>query len=106
MKIIKTIKIMVASLAVMGCTISTSFAGDSSSTSPDPRYGGYGNGYGFMALGGVTIALGAFTTRPDRYYNGSIWVDKPFHRQGPRASAIVCGVTLTITGLIGAIVNK
>ena len=79
------------------------YAGDSTDTTPNPHYGG--NGYGLMALGGVTLAIGGFATRPDRYYNGTTWVDKPFYNQGPRASAIVCGVTLTVTGLISAILK-
>ena len=81
-------------------------AGDSTDTDPQPKYRGGGDGYGLMALGGVTLAIGGFATRPDRYYNGTTWVDKPFYNQGPRASAIVCGVSLTITGLISAIVNN
>ena len=83
------------------------YAGDSTDTDPTPRYSSRGNGYGLMALGGVTIAIGGFATRPDKYLApGGVWIDKPFHKQGPRASAIVCGVTFTITGLISAIVNN
>ena len=82
------------------------FAGDSTDTDPRPRYSSGGDGYMLMALGGVTIAIGGFATRPDRYYNGTTWMTKPFHKQGPRASAIICGVTLTITGLIAAIINN
>jgi len=82
------------------------YAGDSTDA-PTPRYRSGGNGYGLMALGGVTLALGGFVTRPEKYYAGKgIWLEKPFHQQGPRASAIVCGITLTITGLISAIVNN
>jgi hypothetical protein len=82
------------------------YANDSTDTDPTPRYRSGSNGYGLIALGGVSIAIGGFATRPERYYNGNMWVTKPFYRQGPRASAIVCGVTLTITGLISAIVNN
>jgi len=83
------------------------YAGDSTDTDPTPRYRSTGNGYGLMALGGVTLTIGGFATRPDRYLASSgVWLDKPFHKQGPRASAIVCGVTLTITGLITAIINN
>jgi hypothetical protein len=78
---------------------------DSTITEPQPKYRGGGDGYGLMALGGVTLAIGGFVTRPDRYYNGTTWVDKPFYNQGPRASAIVCGVSLTVTGLISAILK-
>tara|TARA_Y100000034_G_scaffold112940_1_gene147413 strand:+ start:90 stop:398 length:309 start_codon:yes stop_codon:yes gene_type:complete len=100
MKIIKTI---IISLILISSNV---YAGDSTNAEPQPRYRGNGNGYGLMALGGVTIAIGGFATRPDRYLSGNgIWLEKPFYKQGPRASAIVCGVTLTITGLIGAIAN-
>ena len=82
------------------------YANDSTNTDPTPRYSSGGNGYGLMALGGVTVAIGGFATRPDRYLApGGVWLDKPFHKQGPRASAIICGMTLTITGLISAIAN-
>ena len=80
-------------------------AGDSTDTDPRPRYGGGGNGYGLMALGGVTLTIGGILTRPEKFYTGAVWQVKPFHKQGPRASAIVCGVSLTITGLITAIAN-
>ena len=101
----KTIKTIIVTLALIGLC-NNSYAGDSTDTDPRPRYSNGGNGYGLMALGGVTIAIGGFATRPDRYYNGTTWITKPFHKQGPRASAIVCGVSLTITGLISAIVNN
>ena len=96
------IKMIIIILLLMG---SNAYAGDSTNTDPNPRYGGNGDGYGLMALGGVTLAVGGFVTRPDRYYNGTAWVDKPFYNQGPRASAIVCGVSLTVTGLISAILK-
>lgn len=79
---------------------------DSTITEPQPKYRGGGDGYGLMALGGVTIAVGGILTRPDKYYTGNgVWLEKPFYNQGPRASAIIAGVSLTITGLIGAIAN-
>ena len=82
------------------------YANDSTDTDPRPRYSSGGDGYMLMALGGVTVAVGGFATRPDRYLApGGVWLDKPFHKQGPRASAIVCGVSLTVTGLISAILN-
>jgi len=82
-------------------------AGDSTDTEP-PKYKTVGrNSYGLMALGGVTLAIGGFATRPEKFHMGNgVWQVKPFYQQGPRASAIVCGVTLTITGLISAIVNN
>ena len=100
----KTIKTIIVTLAMIGLC-NSSYAGDSTDTDPQPKYRGTGNGYGLMALGGVTLAIGGFATRPDRYYNGTTWVDKPFYNQGPRASAIVCGVSLTVTGLISAILK-
>ena len=65
------------------------------------------NGAGLvMTMGGIGLTIGGFTTRPDKYYTGNgIWQVKPFHKQGGRASAIVCGVSLTITGLITSIIN-
>ena len=81
-------------------------AGDSTAADPQPRYRGGGDGYGLMALGGVTLTIGGILTRPEKFYtDAGVWEVKPFHKQGPRASAIVCGVSLTITGLITAIVN-
>ena len=101
----KTIKIIIISLTLIGLC-NRSYAGDSTDT-PTPRYRSGGNGYGLIVLGGVTLAIGGFATRPEKYHAGNgIWLEKPFHQQGPRASAIVCGVTLTITGLIAAIVNN
>ncbi len=102
----KTMKTIIVTLALVSLCNGL-YAGDSTDTAPNPRYGGNGNGYGLMALGGVTLTIGGLATRPDRYLApGGVWLDKPFHKQGPRASAIVCGVTLTITGLISAIVNN
>jgi hypothetical protein len=99
----KIIRIILISLALMGSNV---YANDSTET-PTPRYRSVGNGYGLMALGGVTIAIGGFATRPEKFHMGNgVWQVKPFYNQGPRASAIVCGVTLTITGLITAIINK
>jgi len=99
----KIIRIILISLALLGSNV---YANDSTDTDPTPRYRSGSNGYGLISLGGVSIAIGGFATRPERYYNGNMWVTKPLHRQGPRASAIVCGVTLTITGLIAAIINN
>lgn len=81
-------------------------AGDSTDTDPGPRYRSGGNRYGLIVLSGITLTIGGITTRPEKFYTGAgIWQVKPFHKQGPRASAIICGVSLTITGLITAIVN-
>jgi hypothetical protein len=90
----KTIKIIIISLAMMGLCNTT-----------QAQYKSTGKGkYGLlMSLGGVSIMIGGFATRPERYYNNGLWIEKPFHRQGPRATAIVCGMTLTITGFITAI---
>jgi hypothetical protein len=100
----KTIKIIIISILLAGLC-NTTYAGDSTLTDPLPRHSSNGDGYGLMALGGVTLTLGAFTTTPDQYYNNGSWQVKPFHKQGARSSAIVCGVSLTITGLISAIAN-
>jgi len=82
------------------------YAGDSTATDePNPRYYHGSKGYGLMFLGGVTLTIGGITTRPERFYNNGVWQVKPFHKQGARASAIVCGISLTATGLISAIVN-
>ena len=100
----KTLKIIVISILLIGlCNIT--YAGDSTSTDPLPRHNSNNDGFGLMALGGVTLTLGAITTVPDQYYNNGVWMNKPFHKQGARSSAIVCGVSLTITGLISAIAN-
>tara|TARA_R110000796_G_scaffold123761_1_gene238123 strand:- start:3588 stop:3896 length:309 start_codon:yes stop_codon:yes gene_type:complete len=98
----KTIKLTVLSFLFLGMCNGV-YAGDSTFSEPTPNYGSRGKGYGLMALGGVTLALGAFTTTPDQYYNNGSWQVKPFHKQGARSSAIICGVSLTLTGLITAI---
>lgn len=68
---------------------------------------GRGNTGLAMTLGGVSIMIGGFVTRPEKYYTtNGVWEVKPFHRQGPRASAIVCGLSLTITGLITSLLKK
>lgn len=96
-------KIIIISLMLISGSV---YAGDSTNTDPTPRYRSSGNGYGLMALGGVTLTLGGILTRPEKFYtDDGVWQVKPFHKQGPRASAIVCGVSLTITGLITAIIN-
>ena len=100
----KIIKIIIVSILLIGLC-NTTYASDSTSTDPGPGYTTSGDGYGLMALSGVTLTIGAITTTPDQYYRNGVFIDKPFHKQGARASAIVCGVTLTITGLIAAIAN-
>jgi UPF0716 family protein affecting phage T7 exclusion len=64
-------------------------------------------GAGFaMTIGGIGFTIGGFTTRPEKFYTSSgAWQIKPFHKQGARSSAIVCGISLTITGLITSIIN-
>jgi|TARA_R110002012_G_scaffold293427_1_gene489095 hypothetical protein len=101
----KTLKIIVISILLIGlCNIT--YAGDSTSTDPLPRHNSNNDGFGLMALGGVTLTLGAISTIPNKYHVGNgVWQIKPFHKQGPRSSAIICGVSLTITGLISAIAN-
>jgi hypothetical protein len=100
----KTIKIIIISILITGFC-NTTYAADSTNTDPGPGYTTSGDGYGLMALSGVTLTIGAVTTTPDQYYRNGVFMDKPFHKQGARASAIVCGVTLTVTGLIAAIAN-
>ena len=100
----KIIKIIIVSILLIGLC-NTTYAADSTSTDPGPGYTTSGDGYGLMALSGVTLTIGAVTTTPDQYYRNGVFMDKPFHKQGARASAIVCGVTLTVTGLIAAIAN-
>jgi hypothetical protein len=98
----KVIKVIVISILLTGlCNIT--YAGDSTNTDPLPRHNSNNDGFGLMALGGITLTLGAITTVPDQYYNNGSWQVKPFHKQGARSSAIICGVSLTITGLITAI---
>lgn len=98
----KTIKIIIVSTLLIGlCNIT--YARDSTNTDPLPRHNSNNRGYGLMALGGITLTLGALTTTPDQYYNNGSWQVKPFYKQGARSSAIICGVSLTITGLITAI---
>ena len=65
-------------------------------------------GTGFaMTMSGIGLTVGGFTTRPDKYYVGNgVWQVKPFHKQGGRSSVIICGISLTITGLITSIVNS
>ena len=67
----------------------------------------YKPGTGFaMTMGGIGLTVGGFTTRPDKHYTGNgVWQAKPFHKQGARASAIIFGVSLTLTGLITSIIN-
>ena len=100
----KIIKIIIVCILLIGLW-NTTYAADSTSTDPGPGYTTSGDGYGLMALSGVTLTIGAITTTPDQYYRNGVFIDKPFHKQGARASAIVCGVTLTISGLIAAIAN-
>ena len=96
MKIIKTI---VIGLALIGLCNTTQ--AQYRSTSNNDNYAL------MMTLGGVSIMVGGFATRPERFRdNDGIWKVKKFHQQGPRASAIICGITLTFTGLIAAITNK
>ena len=60
-----------------------------------------------LTMSGICITVGGFTTRPDKQYTGNgVWRVKPFHKQGARASAIIFGVSLTVTGLITSIINK
>ena len=100
----RVIKIIIISILLVGLC-NTTHAGDSTLTDPLPRPNSNSDGFGLMALGGVTHTIGAITTVPDQYYNNGVWMNKPFHKQGARSSAIVCGVSLTITGLISAIAN-
>lgn len=83
------------------------YAEDSTSTSePRPRYSNGSDGFGIMIVGGITLTIGGVATRPDKYHIGNgVFQTKPFHKQGARASAIVCGISLTATGLISAIIN-
>jgi len=65
------------------------------------------NNHGLLiSLGGVTFLVGGFATRPERYWDGNTWNNKPFYNQGPRAFAIGTGVSLTVCGLITAIANR
>jgi hypothetical protein len=100
----KIIKLVLLNLLLISLC-NTLYAGDSTSAEPSPGYSSRGNGYGLMALGGITLTLGAITTIPDQHYNNGSWQVKPFHKQGARSSAIICGVSLTISGLITAIVK-
>ena len=96
MKIIKTIIIGIALICLCNTTQAQYRA-----TSSNDNYGL------MMTLGGVSIMMGGFATRPERFRdNDGIWKVKKFHQQGPRASAIVCGITLTVTGLIASITKN
>lgn len=85
------------------------YAEDSTSittSEPKPRYSHGSDGFGIMISGGIILTIGGVATRPDKYHIGNgVFQTKPFHKQGARASAIVCGISLTATGLISAIIN-
>ena len=95
----KTIKTIIVAIALIGLC-----------NAAQAQYGSRvrnGNNGLAMTIGGVSLMIGGFTTRPDRYVGADgVWRPKPFYNQGPRASAIFCGLTLTITGLITSIINK
>ena len=76
-------------------------------TQAQPKKILYKSGTGFaMTMGGIGLTVGGFTTRPDKHYTGNgVWQAKPFHKQGARASAIIFGISLTLTGLITSIIN-
>lgn len=93
----KTIKTIIVAIALIGLC----------NTANAQRGLNNGNTGLAMTLGGVSLMIGGFTTQPDKFVGtDGVWRPKPFYNQGPRASAIVCGVALTITGLITSIIKK
>lgn len=64
-----------------------------------------------LIIGGVGFTVAGLLTKPEWYYQNPApmtgpQVNKPFFQQRTRMLPVVCGVTLTISGLITAIVEK